>query len=374
MKSPNTLVNTEQAPDLLLALINGVFETPLWSTFLDQLRQRTEADYSSLVFRPPGLALNTVFHLFSGNRCPPVIQQLYRNSFYKQDPTPYHEMSEGRVYALDELLSSDNPAHAAYLDAVMAPSGMNAARMVRVEEASGVSAWLTITRPEQDFTAEDGLLLNSLVPYLRSVLQSHVALERARTHAALAGDAIHRLSYGWITLDAAGRVLETDDQGRYILANSSVLRMDAHGFLKGISLRQGGEISDAIQTLASDANARPRAMVLSRDPWLDMLLVPASRNAISAKSVPAVVAYVHGDSLLSSDRCEQLIQLFDLLPSEARLALALGRGMNITEAAKELNLTVESARTYSKKIYAKMGARGHADLVLFVHRSVLQIA
>jgi DNA-binding NarL/FixJ family response regulator len=370
MKSPNTSVNSEQAPDLLLALINGVFETPLWSTFLDQLRQRTEADYSSLVFRPPGLALNTVFHLFSGNRCPPVIQQLYR----KQDPTPYHEMVEGRVYALDELLSSDNPAHAAYLDAVMAPSGMNAARMVRVEEASGVSAWLTITRPQQDFTAEDGNLLNSLVPYLRSVLQSHVALERARTNAALAGDAIHRLSYGWITLDAAGRVLETDDQGRYILTNSSILRMDAHGVLKGTSLRQGDEILDAIQTLASDAHARPRAMVLSRDPWLDMLLVPASRNAISAKSVPAVVAYVHGDSLLSSDRCEQLTQLFDLLPSEARLALALGRGMSITEAAKELNLTVESARTYSKKIYAKMGARGHADLVLFVHRSVLQIA
>jgi len=41
---------------------------------------------------------------------------------------------------------------------------------------------------------------------------------------------------------------------------------------------------------------------------------------------------------------------------------------------KALNLTVGSARTYTKKVYAKMGARGHADLVLFVQRSVLQIA
>jgi DNA-binding CsgD family transcriptional regulator len=115
-------------------------------------------------------------------------------------------------------------------------------------------------------------------------------------------------------------------------------------------------------------------MILSRDPWLDMLLVPAGRNSISAKSVPAVVAYVHSDSSLSADRCEQLAQLFDLLPSEARLALALGRGMSIAEAAKELNLTEGSARTYTKKIYAKMGARGHPDLVRFVQRSVLQIA
>jgi DNA-binding NarL/FixJ family response regulator len=90
--------------------------------------------------------------------------------------------------------------------------------------------------------------------------------------------------------------------------------------------------------------------------------------------VPAVVAYVHGDSALSADRCEQLAQLFDLLPSEARLALALSRGMNITEAAEDLGLTEQTARTYSKNIYAKMGARGQADLVRFIHRSVLRIA
>lgn len=374
MENRDIETKSGKTSDLLLALLNGAFETPLWSTFLDELCRRTGADYASLVFRPAGLPSNTVFHLFSGDRCPPVIQQLYRDSFYKQDPTPYHEMREGVVYALDELLRSDNPDHAAYLQAVMAPSGMNAARMMRVEEASGVDAWLTITRREQDFEAEHGALLDTLAPFLRSVLRSFVALERERTNAALAGDAIQRLSFGWITLDASGHILEADARGRFILATSGALRRDADGFLKGASPKQGREIDDAIKALASTANARPRAMILSREPWLDMLLVPASRNAISAKSVPAVVAYVHSDSSLTSDRCEQLAQLFDLLPSEARLALALGRGMSIAEAAQELNLTIESARTYSKKIYAKMGARGHSDLVLFVQRSVLQIA
>jgi DNA-binding CsgD family transcriptional regulator len=374
MGSRDIAAKSAQTTDLLLPLMNGAFETPLWSTFLEKLRQHTQADYASLIFRPPGLPSNTVFHLFTGDRSPPVIQQLYRDSFYKQDPTPYHEMSEGRVYALGELLRSDDPAHAAYVKAVMVPSGMNVIRMMRVIEPSGVNAWLTITRRKQDFKPKDDSLLNSIAPYLRSVLRSFVALERERTNAVLAGDAIQRLRFGWITLDAAGHVLEADAQGRYILAKSGALRRDAHGFLKGASLRQGREILEAIKTLASASNARPRAMILSRDPWLDMLLVPASRNSISAKSVPAVVAYVHSDSSLSSDRCEQLAQLFDLLPSEARLALALGRGMSIAEAAKELSLTVGSARTYTKKVYAKMGARGHPDLVRFVQRSVLQIA
>ncbi len=365
-----------QAQDnaLILALMEGAFETPLWSSFLDQLRKQTGADYASLVFRPPGLPENTVFHLYSGTRCPPVIQQLYRNSFYQQDPTPYHDMEEGRVYCLNELLQSDNPTHAAYLDAIMTPSGMNVARMSRVQEASGTSGWITITRCEQDFTEENTKLLASLIPYLRSVLRSFIVMERERTNAMIAGDAIQRLSYGWITLDAIGKVLEANEHGEHILENSGSLHRDEHGFLKGTNQKQGREILEAVKTLANTSNAKPRALVVSRDPWLDMLLVPASREAISAKSVPAVVAYIHGDNSLSSDRCEQLTQLFGLLPSEARLALALGRGMNIADAAKELNLTVESARTYSKRIYSKMGARGHADLVLFMQRSILQIA
>jgi DNA-binding CsgD family transcriptional regulator len=374
MGSRDIAIKSSNTAELLLLLMDGAFDRPLWSGFLDELRRLTAADYASLVFRPPGLPSNTVFHLFSGTRCPPVIQQLYRDSFYKQDPTPYHEMSEGRVYALDELLQADNPTHAAYLNAVMAPSGMNAARMMRVIEASGVNAWLTITRRKQDFTDKDDALLNTVAPYLRSGLRSYIALERERTSALLASDAIQRLSFGWITLDAAGKVLEADAQGHNILANSGALRRDAHGLLKAASPRQGKEIVDAIKALSSVANARPRAVVISRDPWLDMLLVPASRSATSAKSAPAVVAYVHSDSALSTDRCEHLAQLFNLSPSEARLALALGRGTSITDAAKQLNLTVESARTYSKKVYAKTGARGHADLVLFVQRSVLKIA
>ncbi|GAB3113200.1 helix-turn-helix transcriptional regulator [Aestuariicella hydrocarbonica] len=368
------MVKSAKPEDLLLALLNGPFESPLWSTFLDGLRQRTRADYSSLVFRPPGLPENTVFHLFSGNLCPPVIQQLYRDSFYKQDPTPYHDMQEGRVYTLKELLQNDNPAHEAYLNAIMFPSGMNCARMVRVEEPGGVSAWLTITRSQRDFSAADGKLLSDLVPYLRSVLRSYMALEQERTNALLAGDAIRRLSYGWITLDACGHILETNEHGRDMLENTGPLRRDEQGGLKGASMQQSREILDAVRQLATTDKAKPSAIIVSRDPWLDMLLVPASRKAISAKAVPAVVAYIHGDSSLSADRREQLRQLFGLSPSEARLALALGRGMSISEAAGELNLTVESARTYSKKVYAKMGARGQTDLVLFIQRSVLQIA
>jgi DNA-binding CsgD family transcriptional regulator len=48
--------------------------------------------------------------------------------------------------------------------------------------------------------------------------------------------------------------------------------------------------------------------------------------------------------------------------------------MTIAAAAYALDLSVASARTYLKRIYLKTGARSQADLVRFIHRSVLTIA
>lgn len=358
--------------ELLLALMDGAFDQPPWRRFLDAFRASTGADYASLIFRPPGLSPNTVLHLYSGARSPPKVQRLYRESFYQRDPLPYHDMVEGRVYDFDELLPPGDPAGEAYVREVMSPSGMNAMRMMRVVEPGGASGWVTMTRRKGDFTKAASDTLREIAPYLRSVLRSYLALERERTSALLAGEAIKRLDFGWIALDAAARVLETDPQVQSILARSQALRIGADGRLLAASARQSREISAIAKALTQQG--RPRAMVLSRDPWLEMILVPADRTAHSAKSVPAVIAYVHGDSVLSADRCEQLAQMFGLLPSESRLALALARGMSIAEAGEHLGLSLQTARSYSKIIYAKMGARGQADLVRFIHRSVLRMA
>jgi DNA-binding CsgD family transcriptional regulator len=359
------------AGSLLAPLIDGMVEDPPWSTFIERLRARLGAGYASLVFRPfpDGTPQNRLIHLFAGEQWSPGVNRLYRERLNGSDPLPYHELQEGRVYALSELLRSGDPDHEFYRNQLLAPSGMNAVRMMRVEEPGGVSAWITVSRREGEFAADDAALIAALAPYLRSALRSFVALERERVNATVASDAIRRLNFGWIALDAAGRIVDSDGHGGAMLANADVLARGRGGRLIARSAAVGREIAEALRQLS-----RPRAIVLSREPWLDMLLVRATVHAGATRTTPAFVAYVHADKWTSADRCEQIGELFDLIPSEARLALALSRGMSIAEAAAELGLTVESARTYSKRIYAKTGARGQADLVRFIHRSVLAIA
>src|SRR5262249_61143895 len=105
---------------------------------------------------------NHVVHLASGRQSPPSVAQLYRDSLYKSDPMPYHDMVDGRVYALPQLLRAGDPQHDAYRKRLLAPSGMNILRMMRVVEASGVSAWLSLSRRKREFNAEQDALIAAL--------------------------------------------------------------------------------------------------------------------------------------------------------------------------------------------------------------------
>lgn len=366
----------EKLAALVVPLIAGLVEDPPWQGFLEALRLAVAGDYASLVFRP--LPLGTpearVIHLYSGHASPPPVSRHYRENLYLRDPMPYHAMVEGRAYRLDELLQFGEPAHDAYLSQLLVPSGMNHLRMIRFAEAGGVSGWITVTRREGEFSAEVEALLEGLAPLMRPALGSFVALERERMTAAVAREAVRRLNFGWLTLDGEGRVIDADHLGAQMLDDGARIARgkDARLTARDPGLRR--QLLGAIRELAVDPQARPRAIVLARDPWLDLLLVPSVQRMGTTQAAPAIVGYLHADNWSSADRCEQLAQLFDLAPSEARLALALSRGMSISEAAPELGLTLESARTYSKRIYAKTGARGQTDLVRFIHRSVLVIA
>lgn len=370
------MLTGEDAAALLAPLIEGLVQDPPWCGFLDALRARVAGDYASLVFRP--LPLGTpearVIHLYSGQPSPPPVSRHYRENLYLLDPMPYHDMAEGRAYRLDELLHFGEPRHDAYLSELLVPSGMNHMRMIRFAEPGGLSGWITVTRRQGEFAPQVDSLLEDLAPYLRTALGSFVALERERMTASVAKEAVRRMNFGWVTLDGEGHVLDADVHGSQMLASAGHLSRGKDGRLTARDSELRRQLLGAVRDLAGNPQARPRAIVLSREPWLDLLMVPSGQRMGTTQAAPAIVCYLHADNWSSADRCEQLAQLFDLAPSEARLALALSRGMSISEAAPELGLTVESARTYSKRIYAKTGARGQADLVRFIHRSVLVIA
>jgi len=361
---------------LVEALVNGVTQEPPWASFLALLREAVGADYAAIVFRP--LPLNSpqtrVVHLASGRQSPPLIAELYRASLYKEDPLPYFDLDEGRFYALDEILIAGDPTHEKWRQTFVEPSGMNVLRIVRVRESSGINAWLSVSRRNDAFSAQATSTLAAVVPLFRAAIANYVALERERTRAFVASEAIRRMNYGWLTLAENGLILDADHHADALLRKADVITRSREGFLSAKTAQLRRALKAALDAMQGGANRRPRAIVLSRDPWLDMLLVPAQLEDGATGPAPVSIAYVHAEHKRAADLCEDISQIFDLLPCEARLVLALSRGMTIAEAADFLGLTIASARTYTKRIYAKTGARGQTDLVRFVHRSIVTMA
>jgi DNA-binding CsgD family transcriptional regulator len=224
-----------------------------------------------------------------------------------------------RVYTGEELA-----------DRRLLPAGAVDARLIDF----GAGALLA-TRSRGSFRAADSALLAALAPHLVQAVRLWDAQARQRADMAHMQAILARLRIGRVSVAATGGVQPIDPIARRLLAEAGPLR-------------------------AVDPKAGP---VILLAPDLDLLIDPGLPQSglvrhRAAQLAPAeVIALNLGISL-----------------PEARLARALGHGASIAQAARLLNLTEETARTYSRRLYAQSGHRSQAALVRALWTSALALA
>ena len=355
---------------LLQALHEGMFETPLWSDFLNRLLVKTGARFTTLIFRP--VDEEAVVELYAGEPPSDEVRKLFVDGNMR-DPFPYRTMRPGRAYSLEELIDPSDPAQQAFYEKAMLPQGLTDMRSIRVTEPGGIDLWLGCSGGRNIGSATSALL-TGLAPHLRIALRSFAALERERFRSSVTGQAFDRLKMGWLSLDAGCRIIDATDNVEQLFQWGTLLRRGRYDRLVPALPVIDRKLTALLKDFAASRDTRPQAFNLSKDPWVEMLVTPVQTATFAGSQTPVAIVYISGDRRSQADRCEQLVDLFGLLPSEARLAWMLAQATSIAEAADALGLTVETARNYSKKIYAKTGARGHAELVRIILTSVLAIS
>jgi DNA-binding CsgD family transcriptional regulator len=355
---------------VLATLHAGVFEHPPWSTFLDRLREITGADYVSLIFRQADTRLPE--KIMSSGRAG-KFEPEYLEALMTRAKLPYGKLAANRPYALPEIVDSRNSSHAEYL-AYLHGRNIHFCFVIRITEPGGGNGSLSLSRSKSDFAPDIRKFLSRLAPQISLAVRTLATLERERLRADIAADAVRRLNFGWVSFDLKGAVVDLDDTAAHLFRDVKSLGAAARGRLFPLKGQARRALLDTLSAFCVSSNSRPRAVHLSDEPWLDMLVVPVSSSAVASGVLPVAVGYVHGVDAASAERCEQLKQLFSLTHNEARLAIALTQGKSIAEAAVELNLTEGSARIYSKRIYSKTATRGQADLVRVILASVIALA
>jgi len=353
--------------DLLLPLHRGVHENPRFATFLARLQRRTGATYVGLAARRTGALQSDLTEYFAGEDVHKRARIRGIDKLSTLIDYQGERLRPGRVYSVAEFTDHD-PAYREQRARGIERLGIADERVVRVADDPGISAWLMLAR-NKPCTAADSALLSSLAPYISAITQSLIATDRLRTDAMIANEGLQRAGAGWILFDAHARVLAVEAAtGMKLQTLASIAAQPGHR-LRNIGVAASRILSAAATDLAGGDAQHSRTVVLHETPRIEALLSPRDARIETAFGSPAMVALCRFPRERSAARAHRLAELFGLPPRESELAIALSDGLSIAEAARAMGLTLETARNYSKKLYAKLDVRGQAELVSRVHES-----
>jgi DNA-binding CsgD family transcriptional regulator len=388
MRIPN-LGETE----LLIPLHDGMFEQPMWATFLERLRTVSGASHTALLFRMPGTDIPVQLgagHSGSGYGADVAreagldLRRLFADSSSASLGASDLGLREERVYSESELQERLDPERRAVLHQIMASIKARHMLCVKIrtaaildEQTDAVEAWLVLLAPGPFASSLTGMM-SALAPHLQVAFKVFAGIERSRSHGSGAANALRHINIGWISVDRRCRILDHDDQAARFLAQSGVLRRGPYSRLYASAPEIDRQLTDLIKQFAHQPEARPRAITLAQDAWIDLLVAPVRGDdlvqpATDKESHAAAIVYFRMDENSSADRCQQLSDVFDLTESEARFAWSIAQGLSIKDASGQHGLTLETGRYYSKRIYSKTGALGQVDLMRRVLTSVLAL-
>jgi DNA-binding CsgD family transcriptional regulator len=367
--------------DLLAALYRGPLEPQPWRTFLQALARQAKCDNAalSLQLSRKGLAAVTIWA-----EPPPIDRQAMRGVLMRHadlgdmDPMSNALKRTGEIMLLDEVAPRAGLEQDQFYLEIMEPFGIAQAMGMYVAEPGGIECNLGLIAHSKDyrFTSEHRDLMAAIRPHATTALELFSRIQRDEGEIGALNDTLDRMTIATIILDGRGRRIRANkaatamiERGDTFLAGSDRLhvagRIDSRKFDEILCEALNARLSNQDQTFA-----RAFRCADPGNAGLGLLVrtIPRERNG-PLDIAPAVVVYATEPDANRS--FEHLIAtLFDLTPSEAQLAALLTQGYSLAEAASHSGLTESTTRSYSKRIYGKLGVSRQTELVRLILRSV----
>ncbi|WP_376870424.1 helix-turn-helix transcriptional regulator [Albirhodobacter sp. R86504] len=304
-----------------------------WAHFLAQLSQATRADHARLDLQLNDGQLRT------------WVYSATETEIEGLDSATRERMRPERVYSQVDL---PMPSGAAQLASA-------AIRAIRLRGTDIGSVTLVLHRTSGDFRAVDGVQLDKLVPYLHPALTTWQRQSQLAEIAAIEQEINLALGAGWIIFAPTGRVLRMSSTVAARLLPEAGIVYGKDGWLTLRDPRAAARFRQAISDAADD---RPSIIALVEAPRVQIAL-----KAGEFAGEPVVIGRLRRNLTAQTIPAERICAAFNLSPSAARLAARLADGMTLQSAADELGWTIETARSCSKQIFARIGDSGQPALV-----------
>lgn len=188
-----------------------------------------------------------------------------------------------------------------------------------------------------------------------------------KLEAQVSPAAFNLLPLGIFVVDQDAKVEFLNDRAAKLVAQKDGLLINANGILRASGANLTTALHQAIANacISGTAGADDIALSLSRmsDKRDLSVFVTSSRSGDPAHQAMIFVA----DPEHPLEPSEKVLrEMFDLTHAEARLVRALMQESELKDAAEAANITLQTARSYLKRIFEKTGTSSQAQLVKLV--------
>jgi DNA-binding CsgD family transcriptional regulator len=357
---------------------DAVIAPERWTTFLAALARAMGGASLGMSLRHPrdGNPGWVVFH-----DADDAFARSYGEHFFRIDP--FRVRSDALAPGSCEVMAGGTIEAAAverseFYNDWMRPQGFVPAPSIGLtldRDAWGEPIGIGVFRPRgaREYGAREVRLLRALTPHLQRATRTALHLADAERQLSAVADALDLLPSAAVLLDADGRVVRANrkahalaEHGRPFVATRASLALDP-------------EVVAALRHVADEPRperpivrgATPDAIAVRRGDgraplWLRP--VPCASSEVAGLDGPPGWLWVllEDPEDVAHPSVEALMSILGLTNAEARLTARLVAGRRLEQAAGELGIAHETARTHLKAAFRKTGARSQTDLVRIV--------
>ena len=371
---------------LALPLVRQIYEAALapsrWQDFVQSLSDTYGGAPVGFALQLPGFPLSGVVYASDGFRdgfLEPFAEHAIRGLPWEAGR---RRDFVGRFGLTSEVIPDERLRESEFYREWMAPQGLGPhapiGHTIALDGGRPVAGLAVFATPASGPFDETHLDFGDLlVPHLSL---GYRMLAQARRHEALE-DAIDRFPTGVVLLDARGHVLVTNRAARHIFEQNDGLAL-AENAPRAAAAADDAALHRAIEATieASVAGRLIESAVLTvprrsgRRPYPLMVgpLRPHEGEPTLADAV--AVLYVSDLDTGTLRRREALRELYGLTEAESHLVELLCQGSSLDEAADARGVTLNTARSQLKQVFAKTHTSRQSELVRLVLSGVASMA
>jgi DNA-binding CsgD family transcriptional regulator len=288
----------------------------------------------------------------------------------------------GQIIMSDAIMPLAEARRTKWYREAITPQDVEHALLVHLDAQESSHYTLSVQRSARKgaYTKEEAQVLQPLVPHLRRALRIGGHLHAYNALAREQQELLDLLDIGVILIDQFGTARCVNRAAQEMVTKGQGLTMCN----ATVSASEHGAAAELAHVIAATASGGAGgALALPRQASavpLVVLVCPLRgtlRDKISRLGEPrSTVALFIKDTTLAgkAQLNDVLMQFYQLTSAEARVAAIFAAGFGTVGASQHLGVSENTVKTHAKRIYEKMGLKGHGDLVQLFGRLAVPIA